>query len=143
MNIEKCRKNAIISSIACLVVYLFLFFFYGLDPSENKNIKEAISSFGSQGVYPSESLAALSVGILLLSMILFYWKAWKNSKSSLIFYIIMITSGVGICVFDESAVSVSYSLMMMFNDIGYLLDGFIVACVFLGADNGRDGASPN
>jgi len=140
MNIEKLRKNAIIGSIAWNVGYFFLYCFYSLDPSENKNIKEVITSFGSQGVYPSEILLGLAVGIYLLSTILFYLNAWKNSKSSLTFYIISIMSNVGMIFFDKSAIDVSYSFMNTFNSYGFVFDGFIIACVLLGTDKLSDGA---
>jgi len=143
MNIEKWTKIAITVSIAHLFLYIFLYFFYDLDPSNNKNIKEAVESFGTVGVYPSEVFFGMFGGVGLISIILFYWNAWKNSRASLYFYIIHIISFVGFAFFDESAVSVSYSMLQFYESLSFAFDGFIIACIFISTSKQKIGAPPN
>jgi hypothetical protein len=143
MNIEKWTKIAITVSIAHLFLYIFLYFFYDLDPSNNKNIKEAVESFSTAGVYPSEAFSGMFVGMWLISLILFYWNAWKNSRASLYFYIINLISLICFTFFDESALSVSYSMLNLYESFSYAFDGFIIACIFISTNKQKIGAPPN
>ena len=143
MNIRKWTKIAILGNILIIFLAIFLLIFYDLDPNNNKNIKEAIEGFGTLGVYPSEAFSGMFVGVWLISIILFYWYAWKNSRASLYFYIISQISYIGFTFFGESALSVSYAMFDIIDSFASVFDGFIIACIFISTNKQKIGAPPN
>jgi hypothetical protein len=127
---DKLRKNAVLASLAFLIIDLILVLSYD-SGSNNAMVKRAIEPFVFRVFGELSDIHSVLFGILLLGATIgFYFTAWRNSYKAIWFY--LITLGFALLWFIlEWGLEVNMGISNFLWSLQSIADGVILCCLLI------------